>query len=202
MFLFLLASPQIYSQPSTICGLCHSSFLTHALVLQTTWSKGCFLNLQCQHHFYKRGAAGTSVVFAEFSIEPTEFEDFEGNKTISPHAEDDDGRERHLLQNRKWNMHVSFLAGKDRGVCVCVSQQSHLFGGGTPGGVPPSCVYPDRRTDIWSPHEPQAPKRETHFLRGLLQMCVCPLKTCLRCSFTPYITLAALFTAPLPPIPV
>ncbi len=141
MFLFLLASPQIYSQPSTICGLCHSSFLTHALVLQTTWSKGCFLNLQCQHHFYKRGAAGTSVVFAEFSIEPTEFEDFEGNKTISPHAEDDDGRERHLLQNRKWNMHVSFLAGKDRDVCVCVCLSRLIFLAGEPQEGSPHPVY-------------------------------------------------------------
>lgn len=48
------------------------------------------------------------------------------------------------------------------------------FLAGNPKRSPPFLLYPDRRTDIWSPHEPQAPKRETHFLRVLLQMCAPP----------------------------
>lgn len=35
------------------------------------------------------------------------------------------------------------------------------FLAGNPKRSPPFLVYPDRRTDIWSPHEPQAPKRDT-----------------------------------------
>lgn len=58
--------------------------------------------------------------------------------------------------------------------CVCWSI-FFFFGGGTPQ-IPRLCVYPDRRADIWSPHEPQAPmsnmeQKTSNFLSGLLQMC-------------------------------
>lgn len=58
-----------------------------------------------------------------------------------------------------------FWWGKKCDLCVCVSQPSPLFGGRPQEAPPPFCVFPDRRTGIWSPHEPQAPERETHFLR-------------------------------------
>lgn len=58
--------------------------------------------------------------------------------------------------------------------CVCWSIFFFLWWG-TPQ-VPRLCVYPDRRADIWSPHEPQAPMsnmehKTSNFLSGLLQMC-------------------------------
>lgn len=58
---------------------------------------------------------------------------------------------------------------------VYVGQFFFFFGGGTPQ-IPRLCVYPDRRADIWSPHEPQAPmsnmeQKTSNFLSGLLQMC-------------------------------
>lgn len=58
---------------------------------------------------------------------------------------------------------------------VYVAQLFFFFGGGTPQ-IPRLCVYPDRRADIWSPHEPQAPmsnmeQKTSNFLSGLLQMC-------------------------------
>lgn len=78
-------------------------------------------------------------------------------------------------------MCTSFLAGKDCDAFVCLSSLIYLAG--NPMGPPILYVYPDRRTDIWSPHEPQAPKGHTHthtkhqtsgFLRGVLQMCAPP----------------------------
>lgn len=83
-----------------------------------------------------------------------------------PHTEDDhdqwDGRETDC--NREWNVHMRFNNKKKYcvvcvHVCVCVSV---AFFGGKSHRSPRLCVYPDRRTDIWSPHEPQAPVSDTH----------------------------------------
>lgn len=43
---------------------------------------------------------------------------------------------------------------------MCVSKVSSFWRGAPE--TPLFCGYPDRRTDIWSPHEPQAPKTHTH----------------------------------------
>lgn len=190
MFLFLLARPQMYFQPSKICGLCHASFFKPQFGVPSHMVRGVHFKISSVDIMFAHDELLEAQLFLLKCLKGrSEREGLEQYNNATPHPEgkggQSDGKERCISQNGN-------LLGKD----CDVSQQSHLFGGEPGRSPPPYSVHIQTGGQTSGLHMNLRLLRETHTSWEGFYKCVHPLKTFLRCRSTPYITHAALFTTP------